>query len=187
MFCVVSCQKQVLKRTVFLSEDGVILAFGDSLTSGSGATIEESYPSQLSKLTGHTVINAGVPGEVSSIGKSRLPALIKKHQPQLVILCHGGNDLLRKMSREKLKQNLEAMITTIKKQGISIILIGVPVPRIPLRTAKLYTELAQTYKLAFAQDLLVDLFSNRSFKSDATHLNAKGYMKMAERIAQHIK
>ena len=77
-----------------LSQDAVILAFGDSLTFGTGAAPEQSYPSLLAEMTNLKVINAGVPGEVSSDGKKRLAKLLEETQPDLVVLCHGGNDLV---------------------------------------------------------------------------------------------
>ena len=73
-----------------LSSDATILAFGDSLTHGTGANNGEDYPTLLTKLTNINVINAGVPGEVSSKGLERLPALLDEHNPDLLILIHGA-------------------------------------------------------------------------------------------------
>ena len=79
-----------------LSTFSVIVAFGDSLTSGVGARGVESYPSLLSGILACPVVNAGVPGEDTSAGLRRLPGVLEKERPQLVILCHGGNDILNK-------------------------------------------------------------------------------------------
>lgn len=83
-----------------LTKNAVILAFGDSLTHGTGASIEQAYPQKLQAMLSRTVINAGVPGEISQTGLKRLPGLLKKYQPELLILCHGGNDILRKKKPE---------------------------------------------------------------------------------------
>lgn len=93
-----------------LSSDATILAFGDSLTAGNGAPEDSSYPAQLSRLINRSVIDAGISGEESSVGKARLEVLLDTQRLQLLILCHGGNDLLRKRPISQLESNLIKMI-----------------------------------------------------------------------------
>lgn len=126
-----------------LSDDAIILAFGDSLTFGTGAQPEQSYPALLADLTGRKVINAGIPGELSSDGKIRLSQVLKDTQPDLVILCHGANDLLRKQSRQQLQANLQAMVDEITDNGAQVVLIAVPALGINLAPVPLYLEVAE--------------------------------------------
>lgn len=171
-----------------LQSDSVILAFGDSLTHGTGTQRDNAYPAQLSQLlAGRTVINAGIPGEVSEQGRARLPALLAEHQPQLVILCHGGNDILRKMDRNQLRTNLQAMITTIQQQGADVVLLGVPQPSlINLSVPDLYPQLAEEFDIPYQGDVLSNVLGDEDLKSDTVHPNAAGYRQMAEALAELI-
>ncbi len=102
-----------------LGDEDRILAFGDSLTYGTGATEQESYPVQLAERIGKTVIKAAIPGEVTEEGLRRLPAVLDEHQPKLLLLCMGGNDMLRKLSDRQTKANLAAMIRLARERGDS--------------------------------------------------------------------
>ena len=107
-----------------LSSNAVVVAFGDSLTYGTGAKDHQTYPAQLRNLTGLDVVNEGIPGELSAEGRKRLPGVLDEHKPELLILCHGGNDMLRKRSIKKLTENLTAMISEARERGIQVVLIG---------------------------------------------------------------
>ena len=168
-----------------LSPDAVILAFGDSLTYGTGASRAQSYPAYLEELTGHRVINAGVPGELSSQGVRRLPALLEQHRPGLLILCHGGNDLLRKVNEAELRRNLSTMIDMTRQRGISVVLVGVPRPALLfMDTAPLYQEIAAQYRIPLENTILTDLESDAALKSDQTHPNGDCYQALAKAIFQ---
>jgi len=166
-----------------LSEDAVILAFGDSLTYGTGANHQtESYPAVLASLSGRTVINAGVPGEVSGEGLNRLGKMLDEHQPDLVLLCHGGNDLIRKLDETALSQNLTQMVEQIRAQGAEVVMLSVPKPGVFLKPAPLYSQLAAKLRLPIANEIIADVESETSLKSDAIHPNATGYRLIAERV-----
>ncbi len=165
-----------------LASDAVILAFGDSLTHGTGANLTESYPAVLEKLTGRKVINAGISGEESQEGLKRLPALLETHQPDLLILCHGGNDILRKKDLNRMAANIREMIGLAREQNIPVVLIGVPHFGIFLSSTPQYREIADTTDVVFIEDLIPDILSNAALKSDTVHPNKDGYQKMAEQI-----
>ena len=170
-----------------LAKDAVILAFGDSLTYGTGADPSESYPTLLQTLTGREVINAGVPGELSEQGLNRLPGLLDKHQPALLILCHAGNDLLRKKDIDAAASNLIAMINLARAKNIDVLLLGVPKPGLFLSTADLYLQVASATQVPLADDLLPEILADNELKSDPVHPNDKGYKQMAEKIYQQLQ
>lgn len=170
-----------------LSSDAVILAFGDSLTFGTGASPDSSYPAVLSQLLGRQVINAGVPGELSSQGLQRLPELLEQTRPDLVILVHGGNDLLRNQSRQQLEQNLSQMIGVIRQHGAQVIMASVPAPGIRLSPAAEYQRVSAQYDLPLENQIISQLLRDPSMKADPIHPNADGYHKLATALWQLLK
>ncbi len=170
-----------------LGQNAIILAFGDSLTHGTGAKPDESYPLILENLSGRQVINAGIPGEESDQGLQRLPQLLDKHQPALLILCHGGNDILRKRDMKKMESNLREMIRISQDRNIPVVMLGVPQFGIFLSPAPLYQEIASSTGVVFIKDLISDLLKDNNLKSDAVHPNGDGYRKMAETIHAVLK
>lgn len=171
-----------------LSEDAVILAFGDSLTYGSGVEAEQSYPAVLERLTGRTVINAGVRGELSAEGLERLPEALEAHRPELLVLCHGGNDLLRKRDRGRLKDNLRQMVALARSRGVEVVLLGVPKPKLfLLESEALYAELAGELALPYDGEVLPRLEADEEMKSDPIHLNTAGYRRLAGAVAELLR
>ena len=165
-----------------LTPDAVILAFGDSLTYGSGVEAEYSYPSILSNLTAHEVINAGVPGEVTALGLARLPDLLDELQPELIILCHGGNDMLRKHSLQQAKANIRNMVGLARAREISVILLAVPELGLLLSPPDIFQELADELSIPIETDVLSDVLANPALKSDRIHPNREGYRLTAEAV-----
>jgi len=169
-----------------LNQTDPILAFGDSLTFGYGAPTDSSYPAVLSELTGLTVINAGISGEISAKGLVRLENLLDKHQPQLLILCHGANDMLQKRDLGEMASNLEAMITLAKQRDIEVLLMAVPKTNLLLTPLKQYQEVADKMQVPLENDLIADILSQPALHSDIIHPNALGYRKIAEQIHQNL-
>ena len=169
-----------------LDQGAVVLTFGDSHTHGTGAPAGQSYPDVLSLLLGKPVINVGIPGEVSSPGLKRLPSVLDGHNPTLVILCHGGNDFLRRLANEGTIRNLTAMVDMIRAHGADVVLVGVPKLGFGLDVPKFYATLAEEQGIPFEDEILVDLLGDNSMKSDEIHPNATGYRLMAEAIHEVI-
>jgi acyl-CoA thioesterase I len=170
-----------------LPADAVVLAFGDSLTFGTGAQPEASYPAVLEHLIGRKVWSAGVPGEVSAAGLERLPSALEYYRPRLLILCHGGNDFLRKLGDAQAAENLRGMIRLAKQKGIDVVLIAVPKPGLFPSPPDFYAEIAKEFGLPYEAAALKTILRDNELKSDLAHPNAKGYAKLAEAIAALLK
>ncbi|MDR1007239.1 MAG: GDSL-type esterase/lipase family protein [Campylobacteraceae bacterium] len=168
-----------------ISQDSVILAFGDSLTEGFGAKDSESYPVKLGEILNMRIINAGISGEDSNKGLLRLASLLEKIKPRIVILCHGGNDILRKYDLKKTKENLSEMIALIKNKNADIIFVGVPnLNGFFISTDEIYNELADEYDLIYDSDTLAQIIKSPTLKSDQIHPNAAGYDLLAQNLAK---
>lgn len=174
-------------RVAAVGPDEVIVAFGDSLTYGTGAAEPESYPAVLAQLIGRKVVRSGVPGEVTAQGLARLPRVIEEHRPALIIVCLGGNDMLRRVDEQQIRSNLRQIITTIRGRGISVVLVGVPRPALLTSAAAFYGELAKEYGIPYEGKVLNDIMHQLDLKADTIHPNAKGYRRMAEAIAALLK
>lgn len=170
-----------------LAADSTILAFGDSLTAGTGAAASESYPALLAQMTGRKVVNAGLPGERSGSGLERLPGLLDREQPALLILCHGGNDLLQRQDQRQLAENLRAMLRLANEKGVAVILIAVPAPDFSLTPPALYGELAKEFGIPLESKVLPRILGKSGLKSDHVHPNAAGYRLLAEALFTLLK
>ena len=180
------CSENVPKLAKLASTD-VIVAFGDSLTYGTGAQEHESYPAVLAQLTGRQVIRAGVPGEVTAQGLQRLPEVIEEHRPKLLIVCLGGNDMLRKVNAAEIKSNLRSIIKAIKDRGIAVVLVGVPQPALITSAPEFYGELAKEFALPYEGKIVTSVLYSAEMKADPIHPNAKGYRRIAEALAELLR
>jgi lysophospholipase L1-like esterase len=170
-----------------LAPDAVVLAFGDSLTFGTGADPSESYPARLESLIRRKVIAAGVPGESSAEGLARFPSALDEAKPQLVILCHGGNDFLRKLDDTQAANNLRAMVRLARSRGAQVLLVGVPKPGLLPSPADFYPEIAKEFGLPYEGTALRKILIDNALKSDLVHPNAAGYARLAEAVAALLK
>lgn len=170
-----------------LPSGATILAFGDSLTYGTGTSRDKAYPAILEKRTKIKVINAGIPGEITTNGLARLPSLLDKYQPDLIIICHGGNDMLRKLSISQASNNIQKMIELARASNTQVILIGVPEFGIFLDPSPIYQKLADKNELPIANDILSEILSKNAFKSDQIHPNSEGYQLFAQRIESILR
>lgn len=170
-----------------LGPDDVVLAFGDSLTYGTGANAGESYPEVLSHMIGRTVVASGVPGERTAGGLARLAGVLDAHRPKIMLLCLGGNDMLRKVGADETEANLREIIETAREQDVAVVLIGVPQLALFGGAADFYQRIADDYALPYEGDVLPRILRNSEYKADPVHPNAKGYQMLATALAEVLK
>jgi acyl-CoA thioesterase I len=165
-----------------------VLALGDSLTFGTGATPETSYPSVLAGLSGWQLLNAGVPGDTSAQALERLPALLQEHKPALVLVSIGGNDLLRRLPEADTRANLQRICQLTQASGAQVLVLAVPRPSLAaaftgsLSDHPLYAEVSAVLKLPLHANGWATVLADESLRSDAIHANARGYAQMARSV-----
>jgi acyl-CoA thioesterase-1 len=170
-----------------------VLALGDSLTAPHGVKPGEDWPTLLGQKTGWVVINAGISGDTSAGALARLPALLDEHQPQLVLVSLGGNDMLRKIPQAQTVANLGRMLDLAKSSGAGAVLLATPKPSIAgavfnnLSPADFYAEVAKEKKVPLIEDALPEVLSDTSLKGDQLHPNAAGHALLADKIHTALK
>lgn len=171
------------KKLLILNNESLVLAFGDSITAGFGVSHEQNYPYILSQLLNTKVINEGISGEISAQGLERLPRVLSQTKPTLVILCYGGNDILRKYDLSITKNNIAKMIEIIEESGAKVLLVGVPQPQgIFVKVAKFYDELAKKYSLVYDRETIKKIIESPSLKVDQIHPNEDGHKLLAKNL-----
>lgn len=170
-----------------VGQDDVILAFGDSLTYGTGAGAHESYPEVLSQLIGRRVVGSGVPGEQTRGGLGRLEYALEEHRPKILLLCLGGNDMLRRVDVQEIETNLRRMVDIARSRGVAVVLVAVPKPALFGGSAEFYERIAEDLALPLENEILNDVLKDNGLKSDPIHPNARGYRRMAEAIAELLR
>lgn len=176
-----------------LPAGSTVLALGDSLTAGVGATPETAYPAVLQTLTGWQVVNGGVSGDTAAQALARLPGLLQDHQPRLVIVSIGGNDFLRQMSAGAAKATIREISRTAQAGGAQVLLVAVPQVSLlaagtgSLQDHPLYAELAGELKLPLHAEGWARVLSQPELRADTVHANAQGYRSFAEGLVPTLR
>lgn len=157
----------------------VIVCFGDSLTAGTGADPDQSYPAHLARRLGRAVINAGVPGDTTATALARLDRDVLVHRPGFVCLTLGGNDLKNGVDRAEAFANLEAIVRRLHASGALVVLGGIEVPLFGRGWADGYRELARRTGSVLIPNVYKGLLGDSRLMSDPIHPNGRGYEIMA--------
>ena len=159
-----------------------IIAFGDSLVEGVGASSGGDVVSVLSRRLGVPIVNAGRSGDTTSTALTRLDSAVLSRSPRIVIVLLGGNDMLRRVPRATMFENLETIVTRIRSRGAAVILATVEIDFVSGADGPAYEALADRTSSALVRDVLDDVFGRQALMSDGIHPNDRGYEIMADRI-----
>lgn len=159
-----------------------IVAFGDSLVSGYGATSGNDFVTLLASTLGVPIQNRGVSGDTTARGLARVKT-ITDLKPDMVIILFGGNDALQKVSVEETERNLNAMVAAIKAAGSKPILVGVigGFPTDPYKA--MFERVSNEQDVPLVPNILSGIIGNSNLMSDAIHPNDSGYARIAARLA----
>ncbi|MBR0567304.1 arylesterase [Azoarcus sp. L1K30] len=186
-----ACGKQPALPTI--PPDARVLAFGDSVTYGTGAAAGEDWPTLLAARTGWQVVNAGIPGDTAQAAAARIQPLLDTHRPQLVIIEIGGNDFLRRRSQRAVKEDIRGIVGAVKSAGAQAVLVAVPALSLfglaasKASDAPLYEDLAKEEGIALIPDVFSDILSRPELTADKIHPNAHGYQQMATAIHARLQ
>ena len=164
-----------------------IIAFGDSLVQGVGASPGHDIVSVLSRRLGVPIVNAGRSGDTTGAALTRLDSAVLSRNPRIVIVLLGGNDMLRRVPRATTFDNLDAIVSRIRARGAAVILVSVELGFGTGADGRAYEELASRTSSALVRDILDGIFGRQALMSDGIHPNDRGYEIMADRIEPALK
>lgn len=172
--------------TNYPPKNSTIVALGDSLVAGTGATPGNDFASVLSRELVRPIVNLGVPGDTTADGLARLSEVLAK-DPGVVLVLLGGNDYLRKVPAEETFSNLRMIVTELQQGGAMVVLLGVRGGLLNDRYDSAFAALAADTGVIYVPDVLEGLFGTTEFMADAVHPNDAGYAQIAARVATAIE
>jgi acyl-CoA thioesterase-1 len=169
-----------------------VVVLGDSLTAGLGLAQEDAYPALLQQRIDreglkYEVVNAGVSGDTSAGGLSRLDWALEG-DVRVLIVALGGNDALRGLSADELRRNLSAIIERAQGRGMAVVLCGMEAPPnfghdYAVAFHRVYPDVAKKYNVALVPFLLDHVAGIESLNQrDGIHPTAEGARLVAENV-----
>ena len=159
-----------------------IIAFGDSLVAGRGATSGHDFVSVLSARLGVPIINAGLSGDTTRSALARLDSAVLARNPRVVVVLLGGNDLLRRIPRHETFTNLETIVSRIRQHGAAVVLAGVDLDLVGNEAGRGYEAVARRMSAGLVPDILDGIIGHADRMADPIHPNDRGYAMIAERL-----
>jgi lysophospholipase L1-like esterase len=164
-----------------------VIAFGDSLVRGVGATEGHDFVSVLSKRLGIDIINAGESGDTTSAALLRLDRDVLGRNPRVVIVLLGGNDFLRRIPRKETFENLATIVSRIRQRGSAVVLVGVNLGVFTDDYGPEYEILARRTSAGLVPDILDGIFGHAARTHDQIHPNDRGYEMIADRLEPVVR
>ena len=175
-----------------------VVVLGDSLSAGYGMDADESWVTLLQarlRREGYpqAVVNASVSGATTQDGRTRLPQILNRDRPAVVIIELGGNDGLRGLSLETMHANLAAIIEQARAAGAEPLLVGMRLPpnygpAYTRRFERIYRELAREYSVPFVPFLLQGVAGHAELmQPDGMHARAAAQPKLLDNVWPHLK
>jgi len=179
----------------------VILVVGDSLSAEYGiprgkgwvALLEQQLAAQK---IGASVVNASISGDTTSGGRSRLPALLKRHAPRIVILQLGANDALRGLPLAMTRDNLAFMVRSAHETGAQVVLVGMKMPpnygrQYAADFDAMFTEVARSERATLVPFLLRGVadvpHAEANFQPDRIHPRQQAHPTMLANVWTELK
>lgn len=178
------CAKREIKNRD--SSGTNIICFGDSITFGYGVNPGEDYPTELARLSGKKVINAGVDGDTSAEGLKRVEPDVLSREPKIVLIEFGGNDFIKNIPIDETIGNIKEMVKQIQAYGAMAAIVDVSAGFFMREYRARLTKLANETGSIFVPAILSGILTDPSMKSDFMHPNAEGYKMVAGRVYRAI-
>ncbi len=175
-----------------LPDEAAMLVVGDSLVAGTGAARGQSWPDELERRTGWSVINAGVPGATTADAQGRLPELLDRYRPDAVIIAIGGNDFLRNVPPDTTEANLAALARESRAVTGHVAIVAIPAMSVGgalvgrLSDHEMFARVAREQGLALVPSAVSETLSRAELRADRIHANADGYVFIAQRVADAL-
>lgn len=158
-----------------------VVFLGDSITSGHRLSADVAFPHRLSQALGIPVVNAGISGDTTEGGLSRLERDVLAHRPRLVVVELGVNDVFGRWPRERTVANLQTITQRIRAQGADVILVHITLPGVAGDGHRRHLrEIARAEGATLVEDFLDGVVPGRTY--DGLHPDEQGHAILAERL-----
>lgn len=163
-----------------------LVAFGDSLVAGHGASPGNNFVDLVSARIGVPIINEGISGNTTGMALERIENVLAR-DPGVVIVLLGGNDYLRRVPKETTFENLHTIVTKFKDNDTRVLLLGVRGGLLRNTYEKEYADFAKREGIPYISNVLDGILGDTDLMYDSIHPNDKGHKIIADRVAPKLK